>query len=268
MRIKTLFLSLVLLVASSPAFADMIVPQAAAAKVIIPVAGSAAGANGTFFRSDISVSNLRNAAQKVGVFWLPQGGSGTVVTPLRTFDVPANRGFSSEDFVDNVLDRSGIGALEILGVQDDGVTLDPDARLQVTSRIWTPRPDGGEGTMSQPFPAIIAGATPLTNAKAIFGLRRTAQYRLNVGVYNPSSQAQRFHVQASISGATGVDTQVLDIDVLPRSIQQVVVPGTSSGIVQIIVEDLEGGAGDWQTWASSVDNQSGDAWSQVGFPIQ
>lgn len=268
MRIRTLFLSLLALIVAMPMLADMYTPQAAAPKLIIPVAGNAQGANGTYFRSDISVSNLRNAAQKVGIFWLPQGGSGTVVTPLRVFDVPANRGFSSDDFVDSIVDRSGLGALEILGVQDDGVTLDPDARLHVTSRIWTPRPDGGEGTMSQPFPAIVAGATPLTNVKAIFGLRRGSQFRLNVGVYNPSSQNQRFHAQVSISGTAGVDVQNIDIDVLPRSMQQVLVPGTSTGIVQILVEDLEGGAGDWQTWASSIDNQSGDAWSQMGFPVQ
>jgi hypothetical protein len=265
MRIRTLFLSLLI---AAPMLADMYVPQAGATKLIIPVAGNAAGANGTYFRSDISVSNLRNISQKVAIYWLPQGGSGTVVTPLRVFDVPANRGFSSEDFVDSVIDRTGLGAIEVVGVQGDGVTLDPDARLHVTSRIWTPRPDGGAGTMSQPFPAIVAGATPLTNAKAIFGLRRGSQFRLNVGVYNPSSQNQRFHVQVSISGTSGTDVVNLDIDVLPRSMQQVLVPGTSTGIVQMIVEDLEGGAGDWQTWGSSNDNQSGDAWSQMGFPIQ
>ena len=48
-----------------------------------------------------------------------------------------------------------------------------------------------------------------------------------------------------------------------RAIQQVLLPGTASGLVQVLIEDLGGGAGDWQGWASSIDNQSGDAWSQI-----
>jgi hypothetical protein len=47
--------------------------------------------------------------------------------------------------------------------------------------------------------------------------------------------------------------------------EQRLVGGTANGLVQIIMEDIGGGAGDWHGWASSVDNQSGDAWSQIAF---
>ena len=257
-------LSLVLLVLATVSLsAEVIVPQAGAARVWVPVAGHAQGANGTFFRSDISVSNLRNADQRVQLYWLPQGASGPSA-PLQTYDVPAGRGFSSDDFVDRLLLQSGLGAIEIVGVTTAGA-FDPAAVLHVTSRIWTPRPDGGEGTMSQTFPAVIANASPASNIKDIYGMRRGAQYRLNVGVLNPSDTTQRFHVIVTIEGPAGISAETFDLDVPPRAIAQTTAPGTGTGVALVRVEDLDGGAGDWQTWASSVDNQSGDAWSQMGF---
>jgi hypothetical protein len=79
--------------------------------------------------------------------------------------------------------------------------------------------------MSQTFPAG-------SDVKYIFGMRRSNQYRLNIGVLNPAAT---------------------------------VIPGTGGGVAFVVVTDVGGGAGDWQTWGSSVDNQSGDAWSRMGF---
>jgi len=253
----------ILLLAALPAFAEVIVPQTGAPRVWVPVAGYAQGANGTFFRSEISVTNLRAASQRVRVYWLPQGAAGSS-TPVRTYDVPAGRAFASDDFVDRLLLKQGLGAIEIVGVTSAGA-VDPLAVLHVTSRIWTPRPDGGDGTMSQTFPAVVAGASQASNFKEIYGMRRGLQYRLNVGVLNPSSTVQRFRVVVTVEGPSGVSVDNLELDVQPRSIQQALVPGTSTGFAFVQVEDIDGGAGDWLTWASSVDNQSGDAWSQMGF---
>lgn len=259
---RTLILSLLF---AFPLFAqttnELIVPQAAAPRIFLPVAGNAQGANGTYFRSDIDVINLRATAQRVAIYWMPQGAAGST-TPVRTIDLNAQSGFSSEDFVGEVLAQTGVGGIEIVGVTPDG-QFDPGAALHVTSRIWTPRPDGGEGTMSQTFPAVVANAQGVDVVKAAFGLRRDARYRLNVGAMNPSATTQRFRVSVAISGAGGTDQQVFEFDVPARAIQQVLVPGTSAGIVQVLIEDLGGGAGDWQGWASSIDNQSGDAWSQL-----
>ena len=253
----------VLLLAALPVFAEVIVPQAGAPRVWIPVAGHAQGANGTFFRSEITVTNLRNAAQRVRIYWLPQGTAGSS-TPAQTYDVPSGRGFGSDEFVNRVLLKEGLGGVEIVGVTSSGA-VDPLAVLHVTSRIYTPRPDGGAGTMSQTFPAVVAGEGPASNLKEIYGMRRSPQYRLNVGVLNPASTVQRFKFIVAIEGPSGFDVETFEFDVQPRSIHQTLVPGTSTGLATIRVEDLGGGAGDWQTWASTVDNESGDAWSQVGF---
>ncbi|HYC90296.1 MAG TPA: hypothetical protein VEO54_13855 [Thermoanaerobaculia bacterium] len=258
---------LLLLLAALPALAEVIVPQTGAPRIWIPVAGHAQGANGTFFRSEISVTNLRSVTQRVRVYWLPQGASGAT-TPLQTYDVPAGRGFSSDDFVDRLLQQTGLGGIEIVGVTNTGA-VDPQAVLHVTSRIWTPQPNVGdtpsEGTMSQTFPAVVVGASQAADVKEIYGMRRGTQYRLNVGVLNPAATAQRFRIVVTIEGPGGVNTETVELDVPSRAIQQILIPGVSTGVAFVRVEDLGGGAGDWQTWASSVDNLSGDAWSQMGF---
>ena len=269
MRTPLLITTLLLAVAASAqstqsiSVNELIVPQAAAPQVVIPIAGNAAGANGTYFRTDINVINLRNASQRVAMYWLPQGVAGST-TPVRVIDFTATSGLSSEDFVGEVLGRTGIGAIQFVALTPENAP-DPNGLLHVTSRIWTPRPDNGEGTMSQTFPAIIRGGAAPTTLKVVFGQRRSAQYRLNAGVMNPSSTTQRFRITANISGTAGADQQVVEIDVPARSIQQVTVGGTSSGTVQMLFENVTGTAGDWHAWASSVDNQSDDAWSQVAF---
>ncbi|HEV7766784.1 MAG TPA: hypothetical protein VGQ76_17420 [Thermoanaerobaculia bacterium] len=247
------------------ASADLITPQTSSPRILVPAAGNAPGANGTYFRSDIQIANLRNVTQRVQMFWLPNGSSGSGIAP-RVMDLGAGRGFSSEDFVANVMLQTGVGSIEFVGVTEAGV-FDPNARLHVSSRIWTPRPDGGDGTMSQTFPAVVMpGST--ASSKTIFGIRHSSQYRINIGISNPTTTVHHFRVTAKISTPTVEEEQVFEVEVQPRSIEQRTVTGlTRTGVAQVLIENLTPGLfTDWQAWASAVDNFSGDAWSQLAFP--
>lgn len=244
---------------------DLIVPQTAAARILIPAAGNAPGSGGTYFRSDIQLLNLRNATQRVQLFWLPQGSNGSGIAPV-TMELGPLSGFGSEDFVTNIMSQSGVGGIEVVGVTAGG-QFDPAALLHVTSRIWTPRPDGGDGTMSQTFPTLVMpGST--ARVKTVFGIRRTNQYRLNVGITNPSQTVHHFRVTAIVATTTGLQDVQFELDVQPRSIVQQQVNGlTGQGSVQVLIEDQTAGTAiDWQGWASSIDNDSGDAWSEMAFP--
>ncbi|HKR66236.1 MAG TPA: hypothetical protein VJZ00_21075 [Thermoanaerobaculia bacterium] len=244
---------------------DLIVPLSGAPSILIPAAGDVTGANGTHFRSDISVINLRNAAQRVQISWLPQGATGIGIAPF-TMDLPAQSGFSSENFAFNVLQRTGLGSIVIMGVRSDN-SFDPEALLHATARIWTPRPDGGAGTMSQTFPAIALSSNENVRVKAIFGTRRTAQYRLNVGISNPIAQARKFRVTVIVSG-TGPTQAQFDMDVPAQSMDQRNVDIGGEGLAQFLIEDITATnpVGPWHAWASSIDNDSGDAWSQMAVP--
>lgn len=264
-RMRNTAILLTLLLLSTTATADLIVPQQAAGRILVPAAGNGAGANGTFFRSDIQIANLRDAPQRVLMYWLPLGSSGLAIAP-RALDLAANRGFVSENFVANVMAQTGLGSIVFEGVNANN-QFDPNARLHVTSRIWTPRPDGGDGTMSQTFPSIILPGSA-ARSKTIFGMRHSTEFRLNVGVSNPSPIAQRFRVTARIATTTVDETDVYEVTVAPFSMDQRQITGlTRTGVAQVLIENItEGSVADWQAWASTVDNHSGDAWSQMAFP--
>src|SRR5687768_14243416 len=87
---------------------DLFIPEGAAPRVIVPVAGNAQGANGTFYRSDINLINLRQVSQLVLIFWRPQGTAGPTL-PVRAIPVDALSGITSEDFVNEILQgRTGL----------------------------------------------------------------------------------------------------------------------------------------------------------------
>jgi hypothetical protein len=246
----------------TPVANDLIVPRTAAARILIPAAGDVPGANGTHFRSDIHLVNLRNLQQNVELRWLPQTGGTPVV---RTITIPANSGVASENFVGDFMATNGLGSIEIIGVTAQGQP-DGSALLHAAARIWTPEPDNGnglddEGTMSQTFPAIVLPSSS-SATKSVFGLRRGAQYRLNVGISNPNDVSMRFRVTTYVLN-NSPETVVTDVVIGANSMNQFNVTPNTSGLIQVIIQSVDGSAPDWQAWASSVDNESGDAWSQM-----
>lgn len=231
-------------------------------QLLIPVAGNAQGANGTFFRSDINIINFRNAEQRIRLRWLPQGRSG-LTEPTREMTIAAASGFFAEDFVNTVMEQTGLGAIQIVGIRADGQA-DVDARLYATSRIWTPHPAVG-GTVSQSFPTLTMVTRSDAPPKWIFGVRRDDRYRLNVGIVNYSGVKQAFTVQTGAGGPVP-GGELVAVEVEPFSVAQVGITGTAQGTFQIVVRNNAGSAL-WDAWASSIDNVTGDAWSMVAFNI-
>lgn len=248
-------LSLLLVTTAS---ADLIIPQTAAPRILIPAAGDVPGANGTHFRTDLTLVNLRGVEQRVLMLWYPQGGNpGGVVQ--RTLTINARSGITSSDFVRNFLFQTGLGSIDIRGI-DANNDPDPNARLHASARIWTPQPNNPTGTTSQTLPALIPTNTARM-VQTIFGVRRSAQYRLNVGVVNPNATEQRFRF--TVITNTGA-TEVRELTIPAMAMDMVQMPGTAE-VVQVLVENISSPASYWEAWASSIDNVTGDAWSQMAF---
>jgi hypothetical protein len=226
---------------------------------LIPAAGAQAGNGGTFFRSDITIVNYRTTDQRVRLQWLPQdvnGGSG----PAVDITIAASSGIASEDFVTNVMQRSGLGAILVSAIDANGQP-DSGAQLVGTSRIWTPQP-GTAGTTSQSLPSI-ATIDISSSAVSILGARRDARYRTNVGLVNLSPDVQTF--QVIVFGSSGTD--VRQIDVQPMSMVLSGVTGAASSTpLQIQVRNVTTTAfsSKFVAYASSVDNVTGDAWTTLG----
>ncbi len=256
-----LLLTLALSLAALSASANLVQPLGSSHQILVPAAGSVAGANNTFFRSEITILNYRNADQEVQLLWLPQGG--TPPTP-RKLTINARSGIASADFVAEVVGQTGLGSLVITGVFTNTDTADNAARLYVTSRIYTAQP-GTSGFVSQTFSTIPAQTINFTRL-AMVGIRRDAQYRLNVGVINvDSTRAQT--LQITLGNSLG-GTEVITVLVQPLSMQQVSFPGPPFANPQILVENitpLATRSTRWTTYASSIDNVTGDSWSVVGF---
>ena len=118
--------------------------------VLLPAAGSVRGANGTFFRSDVTFANYNDTPQPVAVIWMANGAAAETFTMTVPGDRPP---FTINDFVGTTLQRTGLGALFFIPLDAAGLPDIESSALDVFSRIWTPQPNA-TGTVSQPFPGV------------------------------------------------------------------------------------------------------------------
>jgi hypothetical protein len=257
---KRLTLILLLLAASTAVHAQLMAP---APQLLVPAAGSVQGSNGTFFHSDIAVYNYRDQNQLVAFRWIPRGVDGTSIAP-KIMTINALSGIISEDFVASRLDQIGLGAILITALKQDS-TPDPDARLVVTSRIWTPQP-GSNGTTSQTFPTI-ATANINSSRVAILGQRISDQYRANVGIVNLTASPQTFDILQNSDDPTFAPV-VQTVTLRPLSMDQISLLNTRATALQVrVIEKTPIDPRAWVTYGSSVDNVTGDSWSSLGVMV-
>jgi len=236
-------------------------PKGSSNRVLIPGAISSEGGNGTHFKSDIRVTNLRDKAQKVLLSWLPSGVSGPGY--VGTVELQPGETLASDDFVSEVMHSSGLGAILVEG-RNESDDPDADARLYVSSRVWTPQP-GTEGTSSQAF-APMPLADVFSENALIIGHRRNDQYRTNVGIVNLDGAAHTFHVSLAGENPTLIPEEYL---VTVPGLSMVQIPTSGAPQNQLVIHiQQQVGEGEprqtlWTAYASSVDNVSGDGWTSV-----
>ena len=238
---------------------NVVTVRGGAPQLLIPAAGHVLGANGTLFRSEINIVNYTDRAQRVQLRWVPQSGG---EFPNVTITINPLSGVGAEDFVPAIMNiPTGFGAIVVTGVTSADA-IDPGARLFATDRIWTFQP-GGDGTVSQTFDVLqTSDINNVTGNVSILGLRRDSQYRLNVGVVNLAATSQVFTITTSAQ-----DSQTITVPAF--SSQQVGVGGApASASLQVIVSNVTAGSGrsvQWVAYGSSVDNITGDSWSEIGY---
>src|SRR5207237_493924 len=131
----------------------------------------------------------------------------------------------------------------------------------VTSRIWSPQP-GTAGTTSQTLPAIPTSAinTPDASVFSLGGL--TGNYRANIGLVNldPKNE-QTFEVFFALAPVP----VAFPVIVPPMSMQQVALGSGFFGLQFFIANatDSSRRSNLWVAYGSTVDNITGDAWSEM-----
>jgi hypothetical protein len=229
---------------------------------IFAAAGSVQGAGGTFFRSDVTITNHRSVAQRIGISFMAQGVDNSNA-PILEDTLPASTPVVYRDFVGVALGETGLGSVIVFGVKANG-DLDPDAVLDGFSRIWTPQP-GSAGSVSQGFPSVAFQDSLGSIAAYAQGLRHDTSFRTNAGIVNLDTATHTWTVDAN--GTSGHRTS-FTVTVPPLSMKQQVVP--NGNYSDLILGFSTNDAGFWwSAYGAAVDNVSGDSWSshasQPGF---
>ncbi len=251
------------MVGAIAAQAQLITERAGTPQLLIAAAGALSGANGTFFRSDITIINYRSDTdQIVRLQWLPQGGSSTGIAQ-KDITLSKLTGMSREDFVTDVLNQTGLGSILVTAMTSNG-QFDTAGKLHATVRIWSNQPGLSSGTVSQTFPVIAV--SDINSARLlIVGQRRDDRYRTNLGIVNLDPQAQTF----AITVQADLRSELLNVSVPPFSMQQVPLTGPGAANLQIAVTNVSPGfqSSRYIAYGSTVDNITGDSWSSLGYVV-
>jgi hypothetical protein len=257
-------LAALLLLSSTASFAfdrpgageHAVVVEPGQSRLIFPVAGKVEGASGIVYQTEITLLNLRTSPQLYEVRWLDPQGVTDPGEELAVFSLGPYSYWSIDDFVGRQLVRSGIGAVVVTAVREDG-SRDEEAMIHGTARIWHRDSDFFSGTLSQVVPALLHALRPGFPGY-IHGLRQSEQYRANLGVVNLDLENPRSFT-IWVRGQNGVRLSS-ELVLGPGATRQMPVPEGPSGTISIVVEP-RGAGGEWVAYGSSIDNVSGSAWT-------
>ena len=143
--------------------------------LLVPVVASNPGANGTMWRSDLSiVSRAAEAVHIDAVFQPAEPGSSTI---FRSLEVPPHAALELEDVVHETFGTSGSGSLD----------LEPSSPgVFVFSRTYNDDPDG---TYGQSVPTVTVDQLIRTGEVAVLaGLSSAGGFRTNLGITSVSGE--------------------------------------------------------------------------------
>jgi len=183
---------------------------------IVPAAAHVPGAEGSEWRTDVTIHSAGDGGMTALVVELiPTGGGGIgggnperLVSTIRGGETKVLADIIGSGFPDH-----DVAALAIEGLVGGGRL--PD--LRVGSRTWTTTGDG-QATMGQGIPGIPRRST--ADPVAIPGLESTDEFRSNLGLVNPSMNI-RIELEVAVSSADGEAAGVVTYTLEPWSHLQV-----------------------------------------------
>ncbi len=242
--------------------ASAVIVNRSARQLVIPSAGSVRGANGTFYRSDITFVNYNDADQDVAAVWFPNGADPDAFEVAFVTIPGSTPPFTFEDFVGEGLGLSGLGSLVFLPFANDD--FDPNAAIDIYSRIWSPQPNAA-GIVSFPFPAVDLNHLQGEYEAIILGLRQDAGHRTNYGIVNLSEEDDLvFRVWVYTEDALVAEVDVVEIPA--GSMIQRSLPAGEHGNFSLLVSvdtDVPGDTHAWTAYATSNNNISNDGWVSI-----
>ncbi len=210
------------------------VPAPTGSSLMLPVVGRAPGANGTFWRSDVTLFNPTSSRLTLSLRY--GGSSKTLLLDSRDTRVLA-------DVLSEYGLTAGSGTLAISWSGTTGPV--------VTSRTYTTNESGG--TYGQSIDPVALFASEVF----VPGLKSDGSYRTNVGFVNGGDSTESFFVTLLSPSGTEIASKVVTLEAKAQTqtSAEALFPGVYGGFTLAVRGD-----GDARLFAygSMVDNDSGD----------
>jgi PKD repeat protein len=221
------------------------IPADASGRLLLPAVGRAPGANGTFWRSDVTFHNPTGTTLTLALRYLAAGLDNRGVQ-ARSLTVPAGRTTTLNDILDWLGLSAGSGALEVAWTGGTGPV--------ISSRTYTTA-DGG-GTFGQSIDAVSSFGSD----RWVPGLRSDAGFRSNAGFVNAGNDT--IGVALTLLAANGQQLATGFVSLPPQSQAQTSIaslfPGVNvASLGSVTLQAHTDGTGLF-VYGSIVDNASGD----------
>lgn len=245
----------------------------ASSDVTVPIAGFTQGANDVVYRTELTITNLRDVPQYVELSLVKDGH----VSPMTIFQLQPNEteflptaGFATATSSPyNVIGALRIRTLNPFGEGDVEGTPDPDGRIEANAFVIADRGRFAKHGSSRQEVAGIPSSDYNAEEAVFLGVRHSLNTGVytNVGVVNMHpTQTETFYVQFQYADPIAVV-------VPPNSLRQIRLPGVGNGGRYVRVYP-EWAIGDgpparttpWVAYTSSVDMLTGDAFSGLRIP--
>jgi hypothetical protein len=186
----------------------LIATTARAGELWVPVVAQMPGAGGSYWNTEMWISNLGASSGSCAVTFLPSGTDNTDLLLSEATPTPVPAGHTV--YVGNVVPPRSSGALRVVTVGD----------LVVQVRLFNTQ---GQGAVGQIVPALgREQLIPIGSEGHLVPILRSSRFRTNVGLFNPSPspvkvQARLLDPQGAEAGRTeyalepGSQTQVNDL---------------------------------------------------------
>lgn len=173
--------------------AGLVASAAVAGERFVPVVAQSQGSQGSFWNTELWISNPTSRRGSYGLVFLPAGHDNSLLLSVEpeTHDIAAG----ATVHLNNVVPPDSIGALRIVTSRG----------LVVRCRVFNTR---GRGSAGQLVPALsVDQMVQPGDTGVLVPLLRGGRFRSNLGVFNPSASAVAVRVEVrDQSGATVGET--------------------------------------------------------------
>ncbi len=171
----------------------------------IPAAALSAGAEGSFFQTDVDINNGSAAEASYAFLWLPRGADNSTPAQSDTFTLAAGASIRYE----NVL-------AEVFGAEPDVAgalaVLSNTANLDIMSRTYNLPTAKVAGTFGQALPGIPAGDLIMQGEiERIIFMSENDDLRANLGCVNGVNDSVRIFIDLYDDAGTLLETKTMDL---------------------------------------------------------